>query len=184
MKAFHILSSSAEMLSSPCFFSHRDADTSGNGWKDKTLNYTGGEIFCVFIKSHPPEFVLKSLLFSLRSTLTLIFPKSICFWMVYMCSVLSILLAPSLQLSTNCRDENIQITISRTVTKHRWFSLVWFRRSVDTLLMACRAHTAAKYSAVFSGVFWQMVWERKKKISLSALKSMTKNVKSAIFKHF
>lgn len=33
---------------------------------------------------------------------TLILPNSICFWMVYICSVLSILLAPSLQLLTNC----------------------------------------------------------------------------------
>lgn len=39
-----------------------------------------------------------------RSTLTLILPKSICFWMVYICSVLSIRLAPSLQLETSCWD--------------------------------------------------------------------------------
>lgn len=38
--------------------------------------------------------------------LTLILPNSICFWMVYICSVLSILLAPSLQLLTNCWTNN------------------------------------------------------------------------------
>lgn len=37
---------------------------------------------------------------------TLIFPKSICFWMVYICSVLSIRLAPSLQAVTSCRNGN------------------------------------------------------------------------------
>lgn len=42
------------------------------------------------------------------STLTLIFPKSICFWMVYICSVLSIRLAPSLQLVTNCWNNKSQ----------------------------------------------------------------------------
>lgn len=42
----------------------------------------------------------------LWSALTLILPKSICFWMVYICSVLSIRLAPSLQLVTNCWNNN------------------------------------------------------------------------------
>lgn len=37
---------------------------------------------------------------------TLIFPKSICFWMVYICSVLSIRLAPSLQAVTSCWNGN------------------------------------------------------------------------------
>lgn len=45
--------------------------------------------------------------------LTLILPNSICFWMVYICSVLSIRLAPLLQLLTNCwtNNHNSRVTI-------------------------------------------------------------------------
>lgn len=53
----------------------------------------------------------------LRPALTLILPNSICFWMVYICSVLSIRLAPSLQLLTNCRHNrprgNVTVPLRR-----------------------------------------------------------------------
>lgn len=45
-----------------------------------------------------------------KQKLALILPKSICFWMVYICSVLSIRRAPSLQLLTNCWNNTITTT--------------------------------------------------------------------------
>jgi len=103
---------------------------------------------------------------------TLILPKSICFWMVYICSVLSIRWAPSLQLVTNCWIHIEDIMIMGNLNTHRLHCPLsrarWGRRDdalseLSTLLMACRAQTAAKYSAVLSGVFWQIVCEERTK---------------------
>lgn len=87
--------------------------------------------------------------------LTLILPNSICFWMVYICSVRSILLAPSLQLLTSCGSSNQQSRRCSALHVACKRAPPW--TSPPTLLMACSAHTAAKYSAVLSLVFWHIV---------------------------
>lgn len=91
-------------------------------------------------------------------TLTLL--KSSCMFSVYICSVRSILWAPSLQCFTSCGVE-----FNRDGLIHRALPLrptqgLSCQRSCLTLLMAFRAWLAALYRSGWPCVFRQSVWRR------------------------
>lgn len=124
LKAFHMLNSSSERRNSPRFFSHRDDDTSGNACQHQQIYhsrlakwtqvlYEFWNDIVIYYYNHLWYFTnqcnhMYVLVYSFLTVWkhTLILPKSICFSMVYICSVRSIRLAPSLQLVTSCWHNN------------------------------------------------------------------------------